>query len=87
MTNRSQNFSQIKDHVEDLILCIPVGQAIGLQPLFFRLTLNTTMFLLFGRSVDFLKLRNQAGSADGAFAEAFNLAQDFLARRGRLGSL
>jgi len=87
MSNRTQNFSEIRDHVEDLITCIPASQAIDLQPLFFRLTLNTTMFLLFGRSIDFLKLRNQAGSADGAFAEAFNLAQDFLARRGRLGSL
>ena len=53
-----------------------------LQPLFFRLTLNTTMFLLFGQMQN-----DAAASGDAKFAEAFNLAQDYLARRGRLGDL
>jgi cytochrome P450 len=58
-----------------------------LQPLFFRFTLNTTMFLLFGRSIDSLKMQSNADSADTGFANDFNLAQDYLARRGRLGGL
>lgn len=54
-----------------------------LQPLFFRFTLETTSFLLFGRSLDVFSGSDAASS----FADAFDEAQDFLARRGRLGGL
>lgn len=88
LSNRSQNFSEIQKHVEDLIQCVPNdGRPVDLQPLFFRFTLNTTMFLLFGRSEDSLKMENSNDDADAGFANDFNVAQDYLARRGRLGGL
>lgn len=55
-----------------------------LQPLFFKLTFDTTMFLLFGDSVLDLDWGKVAGQ-ESSFAQAFNLAQDYLAHRGRLG--
>ncbi|POS74692.1 cytochrome P450 CYP4/CYP19/CYP26 subfamilies [Diaporthe helianthi] len=84
-SNRSQNFEQIKTCVQDLIDAIPGdGSTVDLQPLFFKLTFDTTMFLLFGDSV----LDSHWGAVAGqesSFAQAFNLAQDYLAHRGRLG--
>ncbi|KUI62352.1 Cytochrome P450 52A2 [Cytospora mali] len=57
---------------------------VDLQPLFFKLTFDTTMFLLFGDSVSALEWGDVAGE-ESEFAQAFNLAQDYLAHRGRLG--
>ncbi|QDS75149.1 hypothetical protein FKW77_007922 [Venturia effusa] len=45
------------------------------------------MFLLFGRSEDSLEMKSSNGDADTKFANDFNIAQDYLARRGRLGGL
>lgn len=45
------------------------------------------MFLLFGRSEDSLKMDDSNEEADADFANDFNIAQDYLARRGRLGGL
>lgn len=53
-----------------------------LQPLFFKLTFDTTMFLLFGDSISAL---GEVAGRESDFAKAFNLAQDYLAHRGRLG--
>lgn len=61
------------------------GYEIDLQPLFFRFTLETTCFLLFGRSLSVLS--EGVASTASSFADAFDEAQDFLARRGRLGGL
>lgn len=84
-SNRTQNFEQIKSCVQDLIAAIPGdGSTVDLQPLFFRLTFDTTMFLLFGDSVLDLDWGEVAGQ-ESSFAQAFNLAQDYLAHRGRLG--
>lgn len=84
-SNRSQNFEQIKNCVQDLISSIPGdGSTVDLQPLFFKLTFDTTMFLLFGDSVLDLDWGKVAGQ-ESSFAQAFNLAQDYLAHRGRLG--
>lgn len=84
-SNRSQNFEQIKNCVQDLINSIPGdGSTVDLQPLFFKLTFDTTMFLLFGDSVLDLDWGEVAGQ-ESSFAQAFNLAQDYLAHRGRLG--
>lgn len=83
--NRSQNFEQIKNCVQDLIKSVPGdGSTVDLQPLFFKLTFDTTMFLLFGDSVLDLDWGKVAGQ-ESSFAQAFNLAQDYLAHRGRLG--
>jgi cytochrome P450 len=84
MSNRFQNFDQIRDCVKNLIGCIPEDGVVDLQPLFFRLTFDTTTFLLFGQQMSSLKSEGIAGR-ESDFANAFNLGQDYLAHRGRLG--
>lgn len=71
--------------MSDIIAAVPGdGSPVDLQPLFFKLTFDTTMFLLFGDAVSNLDWGQVAGQ-QSAFAQAFNLAQDYLAHRGRLG--
>ncbi|KAF7714337.1 N-alkane-inducible cytochrome P450 [Penicillium ucsense] len=84
MTNRLNNFEQVRDAVDKIISCVPEDDMVDMQPLFFRLTFDTTLFLLFGRHLPSLK---SEGITDRGFefAEAFNLGQDYLAQRGRLG--
>lgn len=84
MSNRFQNLEQIKRSVQDLIECIPSSGIVDLQPLFFRLTFDTTTFLLFGRSMSSLASEEVAGQ-ESEFADAFNVGQDYLAHFGRLG--
>ena len=84
--NRLANFEQIQICVENLISCIPADGTVDLQPLFFRLTFDTTTFLLFGKSMSALSSDYIAGQ-ESDFATAFNLAQDYLSHRGRLGDL
>lgn len=84
-SNRYQNFEQIQGCVQDLIeSAVKSGGTVDLQPLFFKLTFDTTMFLLFGDSVSTLDW-GQVSGQESEFAQAFNLAQDYLAHRGRLG--
>ncbi|KAL8999951.1 MAG: hypothetical protein Q9169_001357 [Polycauliona sp. 2 TL-2023] len=72
--------------VDDLISVLPpTGGVVDLQPLFFRLTLDTTTAFLFGDSVHSLHASNTAG--ESAFASAFNIAQDMIAKRMRLQDL
>jgi cytochrome P450 len=82
--NRVSNFVQIREHVERLISCIPEDTVVDFQPLFFRFTLDTTTYLLFGQSINSLESENPQTTA---FAESFRIAQDYLAQRGRLGGL
>lgn len=84
MSNRFQNFEQIKECVHNLIANIPPSGVVDLQPLFFRFTFDTTTYLLFGRSMSALSSADVAGK-ETEFADAFNKAQDHLAQRGRLG--
>jgi hypothetical protein len=86
MTNRLTNFGQTKAAVEDLISSIPANEIVDLQPLFFRLTFETTLFLLFGQGLSTVKSKDSFGQ-ESDFADAFNLAQGYLAKRGRLGDL
>lgn len=83
-SNRERNFEQIKKCVEDLIAAVPSNGITDLQPLCFRLTFDTTMFLLFGDSVSTNDWGQVAGQ-ESEFAKAFNVAQEYLADRGRLG--
>jgi len=48
-SNRYQNFEEIKTSVERLLDQIPEDGIVDLQPLFFRLTSDTTTFLLLAR--------------------------------------
>ena len=64
---------------------MPVSEeAIDLQPLFFKLTLDTTTALLLGSSVYSLKGDLVADTEIKAFAENFEVAQGGLAKRFRL---
>lgn len=57
---------------------------VDLQPLFFRLTLDTTTALLLGKSVYSLRADDTADAEDKAFADGFNTAQEGLAERFRI---
>lgn len=83
-SNRTQNYTEIQQRVERLIAAVPPDGIADLQPLFFKLTFETTMFLLFG---DHASNLGNTTDKEADFAEAFNLAQEYLAHRGRLGHL
>ena len=85
-SNRVQNYYQIKACVDSLISRIPEDGIVDLQPHSFKLTFDTTMFLLFGPSVEAEDWDNVAGQ-EAELAKSFNLAQEYLAYRGRLGGL
>lgn len=76
---------QIGEATEQLLALIPEAGQVDLQPLFFRFTLDTTAYLLFGRRLGALKQNGDEG--EHAFAVAFDKGQDYLAKRGRLGGL
>ncbi|KAJ8116574.1 hypothetical protein OPT61_g2020 [Boeremia exigua] len=83
-SNRTQNFEEIKKCVENLLQQVPADGSIDLLPLFFRLTFDTTTFLLFGKTTSSLASHKVAGE-ESQFAKAFNIAQRYLSHRGRLG--
>jgi cytochrome P450 len=72
-----------RQSVDDLIAAVPKsGGVTDLQPLFFRLTLDITTAFLFGESVQSLRSPDTAG--EKSFADAFNTAQEYVAKRFRL---
>ncbi|KFA81731.1 hypothetical protein S40288_05998 [Stachybotrys chartarum IBT 40288] len=85
-SNRHENFEQIQSCVEQLIDAIPEDGLVDLQPKFFKLTFDTTMFLLFGDAVATMNW-GSVSDQESTFAQAFNVAQDYLAHRGRLNNL
>ena len=83
-----RSFGEIQDVIENFIASISKllsQDAVDLQPLFFRLTLNTTMAILFGRPLESMQSKHRGDERH--FAEAFDHAQHVLALRGRLGDL
>ena len=87
MQTRSKSFGEIQKEIEKFIHSLETSseRTVDLQPLFFRLTLDTTMAVLFGRSLD--SIQAQRGGDETSFAQAFDQAQHQLAKRGRLGDL
>ena len=80
-----EDLAIFEQHANSLLAYIGAGGPIvDLQPLFFRFTMDTTTHFLFGQAVDGLET---ASDGKEAFAGAFNNAQDYLARRIRLGNL
>ena len=71
--------------VEDFLQVMPTRGVIELQPLLFRLTLDVTAALLFGESVNSLTTTALDDRID--FLEAFNIAQDYVAKRIRFQNL
>ena len=89
--NRANIFTQVEEHTEHLLQCIPANEFSDLQPLFFQFTFDTTTFLLFGKSMNSLQIAsttpNAVNAREAEFSEAFRVSQDYLFRRGRLGDL
>ena len=80
-----KNLDQFREHVDNLLECLPKPSGIvDLQPLFFKLTLDTTTALLLGRSVLSLKTEVIADAGIKSFTEGFDIAQAGLAKRFRL---
>ncbi|KAI0401353.1 cytochrome P450 [Xylaria palmicola] len=79
-----QNLDHFREHVDNLIACIPTQGRVDLQPLFFNLTLDTATALLFGRSVYSLRAAIDQEAANKEFAESFHIAQEGLAKRFRI---
>lgn len=84
--NQYRDLEVFREHVDDLVACISTaGEPVDLQPLFFRFTLDTTTAFLFGESV--YSLRADRSLDKTSFAEAFNIAQEYLAKRYCLSDL
>lgn len=78
-----ENLDVFRGAVNDLIRIIrEANGVIDLQPLFFRLTLDTTTEFLFGESVQSLTTPEAVG--EQTFASAFNTAQQWVTKRFRL---
>ena len=79
-----ENLQIFKQSADDLLDAIAsqTGGTINLQPLFFRFTLDVTTEFLFGESVKSLKAPGTTG--ESGFAQAFNLAQEYVVKRFRL---
>jgi cytochrome P450 len=86
MSSQRTNFDKIKSSVEKLLEKIPADGLVDLQPLFFDLTLETTMFLLFGDAAPSHESIEEQ-TRQTVFADAFTNAQEYLSYRSRLGNL
>ena len=83
--NQDQSLTQIAAATDDLIKLIPTAAPVDLAPLFFRFTLDTTSYLLFGQRLGALDV--QESDDVSSFAAASDRGQDYLAKRGLLGGL
>ncbi|MCJ1315275.1 hypothetical protein MMC15_000592 [Xylographa vitiligo] len=78
-----QNLEGFREHVENLVDAVSASSGIvDLQPLFFRFTLNTTISMILGQSVEIFK--HEIGDE---FSKSFNKASLVTATRVRLGDL
>lgn len=78
-----EDLGVFKEAVDDIIdIVSKTDGVVDLQPLFFRLTLDVTTAFLFGESVRSLRAPESTG--EQTFAEAFNTAQQCVAKRLRL---
>lgn len=83
-----RSFTEIQNVIEKFVTSLSKGSPqdmVDLQPLFFRLTLDTTMAILFGRPLE--RIQAKRGADEKQFAKDFDFAQHMLALRGRLGDL
>ena len=77
-----QNLEGFREHVEGLIeTLISSNGTVDLQPLFYRLTLDTTIAMILGQSVDSFRREIDL------FSKSFNKASLVTATRVRLGDL
>ena len=77
-----QNLEGFREHVEGLIKTLKDSEGlVDLQPLFYRLTLDTTIAMILGQSVESFKEEIEL------FSKSFNKASLVTATRVRLGDL
>ncbi len=62
------------------------GEVTDLQPIFFQLTFDTTLFMMFGETASKLQY-GENNVRHRQFMNAFNVAQEYLAYRTRVGDL
>ena len=80
-----KNLDHFREHVDNLLTCLPTSKGVvDLQPLFFKLTFDTTTALLLGQSVHSLRAEAMENSSIRSFTEGFDMAQAGLAKRFRL---
>ena len=78
-----QNLEGFREHVENLVGAVSSSPGIvDLQPHFYRLTLNTTIAMILGQSIE--SFNHEIGDL---FSSAFNKASLITATRVRLGDL
>jgi cytochrome P450 len=77
--NKYADLEIFRKAVDNLIDAIPEQEVVDLQPLFFRLTLDLTTEFFFGVSINSVGKPESTGETN--FANAFNVAQDYIARR------
>lgn len=85
LQTRTKSFGHMQTEIEKFIHTLEASpeRKMDLQPLFFRLTLDTTMAVLFGKPVN--NSEPQGAADEAAFARAFDHAQHRIASRARLG--
>ena len=75
-----QNLERFREHIDNLVASISsCCGVVDLQPFFFRFTLDTTTALMFGESIESLKV-----GGDDAFADSFTEASLISSMRVRL---
>ena len=78
-----KNLEGFREHVENMIDCLRNSEGVvDLEPVFYRLTLNTTIAIILGRSVE--NFNHEIGDT---FSKAFDKASLVTATRVRLGDL
>lgn len=79
-------FENLEKHVERLISRIGVGEkSLDLQPLFFRLSMDTSTVFLLGESTNSLLSDQVSGSESEKFAKAFDYCSTEIMTRVRMG--
>lgn len=85
-STRYQGFEDIRQSVESMLDKIDPTTVVDMQPLFFSLTFETTLFMLFGASA-YRMISRQEGEQGAEFQNSFNTAQEYLSYRTRVGDL
>ena len=86
LQTRTKSFGYMQTEVEKFIYALKQSheQDLDLQPLFFRLTLDTSMAVLFGKPAKKSMIKGKIDESD--FAKAFDHAQHGIASRAHLGN-
>jgi len=83
---RGFNLGNVETHVSRLFSIIPPdGQAVDLQPLFFKLSMDTSTVFLLGESTNSLISNQQIGSESEQFSRAFDYCSTEIMTRVRMG--